>query len=710
MRTHTQFERRVVVVTAACAVALLAVTMRPTRASSSLPRPDHVVIVIEENHSFQEIYNSPSAPYINSLVPEGALFTQSYALEHPSQPNYLDLFSGSNQGVTDDGCPYSLSAPNLGAQLAAAGLTFGGYSEDLPSKGSTVCNSGYYVRKHNPWVDFNAGPNAIATGTNKPLAGYWPTTASGFAAMPTVSIVVPNLMNDMHDGSISQGDAWFWNNLSAYYQWARTHNSLLILTFDEDDTSATNQIFTLFLGPMVAPGIYSNRITHFNLLRTIEDMYGLGYAGAAASVSPITVGWSTSVPSPPTLSAQAGDGRVSLSWTTAGGAQSYNVYRGTASNSETQLTSVVGGTGYIDTLVANGTTYYYRITAVNANGQSAPSNEVNATPAAAAPSGSSTPYGGISAAIPGAIEAENFDDGGASVAYVDSTSGNRGGAYRQTDVDIEATSDDGGGYDVGWTRPGEWLQYTVNVASNGQYDVAFRLASSGSGGTLHLEVDGSNTSGAVPVPYTGGWQIWAIATVRQMPLTAGTHRLRVVFDTNGSTGGVANVNRIDFSPSGGSTPYAGTPVTVPGRIEAENFDNGGPSIAYVDTTSGNRGATYRQTDVDIEDTADVGGGWDIGWTRPGEWLQYTVNVTATGTYTVELRVASPSTGGAVRVEVDDVDVTGSWTVPNTGGWQVWDTMRRAGVNLTAGQHRLRLVFVSAGTNGIANVNFLNVTP
>src|SRR6476620_678971 len=109
MRTHTQFERRVVVVTAACAVALLAVTMRPTRASSSLPRPDHVVIVIEENHSFQEIYNSASAPYINSLVPEGALFTQSYALEHPSQPNYLDLFSGSNQGVTDDGCPYSLS-------------------------------------------------------------------------------------------------------------------------------------------------------------------------------------------------------------------------------------------------------------------------------------------------------------------------------------------------------------------------------------------------------------------------------------------------------------------------------------------------------------------------------------------------------------------------------------------------------------------------
>ena len=376
--------RKLLIVAAACLLAAwVTATPRQTHAAAGLPRPDHVVIVIEENHSFQEIYNSSSAPFINSLVPEGALFTQSFAVEHPSEPNYLDLFSGSNQGVTDDSCPHSFSTANLGAQLFAAALSFGGYSEDLPSVGSTVCTSGGYARKHNPWVNFNTAPNAVPSSANKPFAGSWPTTATGFAALPTVSIVVPNLVNDMHDGSISQGDAWFWNNLSGYYQWAQTHNSLLILTFDEDDSSSSNQIFTLFLGPMVAPGLYSNRINHFNVLRTIEDMYGLGYAGAAATATPITTAWTTSVPGTSTLSAQAGDGRVSLTWTAAGGAQAYNLYRGTASNGETQLAPGIAGTSYVDTAVTNGTTYYYKIAGTNANGEGALSNEVNATPNAA---------------------------------------------------------------------------------------------------------------------------------------------------------------------------------------------------------------------------------------------------------------------------------------------------------------------------------------
>src|SRR4029079_9953879 len=113
------------------------------------------------------------------------------------------------------------------------------------------------------------------------------------------------------------------------------------------------------------------------------DMYGLGYAGAAASATPITVGWNTSVPAAPTLSAQAGDAQVALSWSAVGGAQSYNLYRGTASNAETELASGLGGTSYVDTPVTNGTTYYYRLTAVNVNGESAASNEVSAKPNAA---------------------------------------------------------------------------------------------------------------------------------------------------------------------------------------------------------------------------------------------------------------------------------------------------------------------------------------
>jgi len=277
-------------------------------------------------------------------------------------------------------------------------------------------------------------------------------------------------------------------------------------------------------------------------------------------------------------------------------------------------------------------------------------------------------------------------------------------------VDIEATADAGGGYDVGWTRPGEWLQYTVKVAADGQYDLALRLASTGSGGVLHLEVDGVNATGAVQVPNTGGWQAWSTVTVHQVPLRGGTRALRLAFDSIGSTGGVTNVNWLAMTLSSGSTPYGGTAVILPGIIEAENFDDGGASVAYFDTTPGNRGGAYRQTDVDIEATADSGGGWDVGWTRPGEWLQYTAEVSATSTYALELRVASASTGGSVRVEVDGVDVTGTIVVPNTGGWQAWQTIRVNGIALQAGRRLIRLVFIGGSTTGIANVNYLRIAP
>lgn len=134
-------------------------TQEPEAASTSaalsvVPRPKHVVVVIEENHAFSEIIGNPAAPTMNALAAKGALFTNSHAVEHPSEPNYLDLFSGSDQGLHDDSCPHTFSGPNLGASLASAGLSFTGYSEGLPGVGSTVCSAGNYWRKHNPWVDF----------------------------------------------------------------------------------------------------------------------------------------------------------------------------------------------------------------------------------------------------------------------------------------------------------------------------------------------------------------------------------------------------------------------------------------------------------------------------------------------------------------------------------------------------------------------------
>jgi len=257
---------------------------------NGVPRPDHVVVVIEENHSYSEIIGSPAAPYINSLAAQGALFTQSHATTHPSQPNYLHLFSGSNQGVTDDSCPHSFSTANLGQYLLDASLTFAGYSEDLPSVGSPVCTSGAYARKHAPWVSFTN----IPTTTNLPYS-YFP---SDYTTLPVVSFVIPNLNNDMHDGTIQQGDTWLQQHLSGYVQWAMTHNSLLIMTFDEDDSSQSNRIATIFVGQMVVPGQYSESINHFNLLRTLEDMYNLPYAGVSGNYQPITDVWIAGPPTP----------------------------------------------------------------------------------------------------------------------------------------------------------------------------------------------------------------------------------------------------------------------------------------------------------------------------------------------------------------------------------------------------------------------------
>ncbi len=119
---------------------------------AALPLPAHVVVVIEENHGYSQVIGSSQAPYINTLASDGALFTNSHAITHPSQPNYLAFFSGSTQGIIDDSCPHTFSAANLGSELIAAKKTFTGYSEGLPSIGSEVCVSGEYVRKHAPWT------------------------------------------------------------------------------------------------------------------------------------------------------------------------------------------------------------------------------------------------------------------------------------------------------------------------------------------------------------------------------------------------------------------------------------------------------------------------------------------------------------------------------------------------------------------------------
>ncbi|MEV0268216.1 alkaline phosphatase family protein [Hamadaea sp. NPDC050747] len=252
--------------------------------AAAVPRPDHVVLVMFENKKYSSINGSSSAPYFNSLAGQGAKFTKSFAITHPSQPNYIALFSGSAQGVTDDSCPRSFTGKeNLGHQLIAAGFTFTGYSEAMPSDGYTGCSSGTYRRKHNSWVDFDNVPAASNLRYSR-----FPTD---FTTLPTVAFVTPDMCNDMHDCSISTGDTWLKAKLDAYAQWAKTHNSLLIVTFDEDSNTSVNQIFTVFVGQHVKIGNYSETINHYAVLRTIEDAYGLAPINNAASATPITDIW-----------------------------------------------------------------------------------------------------------------------------------------------------------------------------------------------------------------------------------------------------------------------------------------------------------------------------------------------------------------------------------------------------------------------------------
>ncbi|MFC4911144.1 alkaline phosphatase family protein [Actinomadura gamaensis] len=253
---------------------------------SAAHRPDHVIVVMFENKNYSSVKGSSSAPYLNSLAQQGTLSTNSFGLTHPSQPNYIGLFSGSQHGVTGDTCT-NLTGDNLGQQLVNAGLTFKGYSESLPSAGYTGCTSGKYARKHAPWASF---PTVSGASYNVPFSSF----PSDYTKLPTLSFVIPNMCDDMHDCSISTGDTWLKNNLDAYARWARSHNSLLVTTFDEDDFTSVNQIYTTFTGQYVKAGYGSGtQIDHYTLLRTLEDMYGLPALGTAASRTPLTDFWTT---------------------------------------------------------------------------------------------------------------------------------------------------------------------------------------------------------------------------------------------------------------------------------------------------------------------------------------------------------------------------------------------------------------------------------
>jgi Phosphoesterase family len=254
-----------------------------TTAASASPtalRFDHVVIVVLENKDRGSVLGTREAPYLTALAARGANLTNYRGITHPSQPNYIALFSGSQHGITSDACPANLgNADNLGRQLLDHGLTFVGYAESLPDSGFAGCSSNDYRRKHNPWVNFANLPASV----NQPFSAF----PSDFGRLPTVALVVPNMCNDMHDCSVRTGDDWVRKNFDEYATWATTNRSLLVITFDENEGGATEPIATILVGQSIQPGSYDQLANHYSLLRTIEDSYGLPPLGAAATATPL---------------------------------------------------------------------------------------------------------------------------------------------------------------------------------------------------------------------------------------------------------------------------------------------------------------------------------------------------------------------------------------------------------------------------------------
>ncbi|MEM9079369.1 MAG: carbohydrate-binding protein [Verrucomicrobiota bacterium] len=321
--------------------------------------------------------------------------------------------------------------------------------------------------------------------------------------------------------------------------------------------------------------------------------------------------------------------------------------------------------------------------------------------------GNNLAYNGNPADIPGRIEAENFDTGGANTSFYDLDSNNIGGDYRNTGVDLEPSQDEDGTSSLGWAEDGEWIQYTVNLTS-GTYDLIARAASEfSSPGALRILLDG-NELGTIDISSTGGWYNWQNFTLSNIEINnSGTATLRIEI-----IGASFNLNWLEFtSPSGnngndnnnngggndnGQTAF--TSAFIPGRIEAENFDNGGQGTAYSDLDPENIGEQYRDSSVDLERSFDSEDGYSIGWIEDSEWVEYTVDVTP-GNYDLTARIASAeSNPGSIRILLDNREL-GTLSVQGTGDWYSWEETTLSNTSITeSGSAKLRLEFIGGPYN------------
>jgi acid phosphatase len=271
-------------------------TPKPTATTAAgVPAFRHVYLVIMENEEAKGIVGNAKAPYINSLIAKYGLATNYTAVAHPSEPNYIALFSGSTHGVTDDGI-YNLAGKNLADQLEAKGRDWRVYEQNLPDApcftGGTSTGGpdgpGEYARKHNPAISFTDISGNAARCAKIQNFSHMDLAAADF------ELIVPNLANDMHDTSVAFGDSYLKGFLPTIINSPAMAGSVLFLTWDEGSsgTGGGGKVATVVIGPGIPAGFTSGTAyTHYSLLRTIQDAWGLGCLASTCSANNMGAFW-----------------------------------------------------------------------------------------------------------------------------------------------------------------------------------------------------------------------------------------------------------------------------------------------------------------------------------------------------------------------------------------------------------------------------------
>ncbi len=254
-----------------------------------MPVFTHVFVIVMENKEYGSIIGNASAPYLNGLANTYGLGMQYYAVSHPSLPNYLALTGGSTFGITTDCTTCYISSTNLADQIEASGRTWKAYMETMPS----ACFTGSYypyMQKHDPWIYYDDIRTNLPRCQSHvvPFTQFATDMASG--NMPNFVWITPNQCNDMHDCSVATGDTWLATLVPLVLDSTAFRNGgVLFITWDEGSTSAGcctdavgGRVATLVVSPLAKQGYRSSiQETHYSLLRTIEDSWGLPHLNAA---------------------------------------------------------------------------------------------------------------------------------------------------------------------------------------------------------------------------------------------------------------------------------------------------------------------------------------------------------------------------------------------------------------------------------------------